>query len=423
MNIIDIITKKKNKEELSQEEIKYVVSKFMSNRITDYQMSALLMAITINGLTFDETYYLTESMINSGEKLDLSTIKETIVDKHSTGGVGDKTSLVVLPIVASCGVKIAKLSGRGLGFTGGTIDKLESISGFKTNIRVKDFINQVNKINLSLISQTNNLVPADKKIYSLRDVTGTTESIGLIASSIMSKKISSSSDKILLDVKLGKGSFMKNIKDAEKLANTMVKIGKKFNKETIALITNMTYPLGRTVGNGLEVKEAIETLLNKGEENFTKLCIILSTYMVSMGKNIDVDKASDEVINNLKNGSAFKKFKEFVECQGGDLKQIEICPRKLKVRAKENGYITDIDTMGLALLSRDLGAGRKKKTDTINHGVGLELNKTICDKVKVGEVIMTVYTEKDIDVNELSKYFTIKGRNIAKPVIVYEVKK
>ena len=237
MNIIDIIVKKKDKKELSKEEIDYVVKEYVKGNIEDYQMSSLLMAITINELSFDEILYLTDAMINSGEKLDLSSINDIIVDKHSTGGVGDKTSLVVLPLVASCNVKIAKMSGRGLGFTGGTIDKLESIKGFKTKLKFKQFIKQVNNINLSLISQTENLVPADKKIYALRDVTGTTDCIGLIASSIMSKKIASSSDKILLDVKVGKGAFLKDIKTEEKLADIMVKKKKKYNKETIALIT------------------------------------------------------------------------------------------------------------------------------------------------------------------------------------------
>ena len=423
MNIIDIIVKKKDKKELSKEEIDYVVKEYVKGNIEDYQMSSLLMAITINELSFDEILYLTDAMINSGEKLDLSSINDIIVDKHSTGGVGDKTSLVVLPLVASCNVKIAKMSGRGLGFTGGTIDKLESIKGFKTKLKFKQFIKQVNNINLSLISQTENLVPADKKIYALRDVTGTTDCIGLIASSIMSKKIASSSDKILLDVKVGKGAFLKDIKTAEKLADIMVKIGKKYNKETIALITNMNYPLGYTIGNALEVKEAIDTLQNKGEERFINLCIVLATYMVSLGKNISIDDAYEEVITNFNNKKGYKRLLEFISAQEGDINSIEINKKNIKVRSKSNGYLTDIDTMGLALLCKDLGAGRTKISDSINYKVGIKFSKKVCDKVKIGETIMTVYTDKNIDSDELLKYFKITEKNINEPKIIYKIKK
>ena len=324
MNIVDIIEKKKNNCELTKEEISFTVDNYLNGNINDSQMTSLLMAITINGMSFDETYNLTISMLNSGEIIDLSSINGIKVDKHSTGGVGDKTSLVVLPLVAACDVKIAKMSGRGLGYTGGTIDKLESIGGFNVNLERNDFIDQVNKINLALVSQSGNLVPADKKIYALRDVTGTTESIPLIVSSIMSKKLASGADKIVLDVKVGKGAFMKNIDDARELAKNMVKIGNSFGKETVAILTNMDYPLGYTVGNSLEVLESIDTLDCKGETNFTKLCLLIASYMVSLGKNIDLDEAYKEVEEVYKNKKGLNKFYEFIKAQGGDINNIKI---------------------------------------------------------------------------------------------------
>ena len=365
MNIKDIIIKKKDKKELTKEEIKYVIDNYMNDNIKDYQMSSLLMAILLNGMTFDETYNLTNEMLNSGDRIDLSKIDGIKVDKHSTGGVGDKTSFVVLPLVAASGVKIAKMSGRGLGYTGGTIDKLESISGFKINLSEQEFIDQVNNINLALVSQSGNLVPADKKIYALRDVTGTTDSVPLIASSIMSKKLASGADKILLDVKVGKGAFMKNIDDARELAKTMVEIGKRFNKETVALLTNMDYPLGNTIGNGLEVEEAIEVLEGNGNKNFTNLCLLLSSYMVSMGKNISIDEAFDIVREKFDNKEGLKKLYEFVSYQGGDLKNIKKEENYISIISNKTGYINDIDTLYLSKLCNDLGAGRKKKEDVI----------------------------------------------------------
>ena len=421
MNIVNIITKKKNKEELSKEEIEYVINNYVNDNIKDYQMSSLLMAITINGMTFDETYNLTISMLNSGDKLDLSSINGVKVDKHSTGGVGDKTSLVVLPLVASCNVKIAKMSGRSLGFTGGTIDKLESIIGFKTNISNEDFIKQVNDINLALVSQSGDLVPADKKIYALRDVTGTTMSIPLIASSIMSKKLASSSDKIVLDVKVGKGAFMKNINDARTLSKIMVEIGKRYNKETVALLTNMDYPLGFTIGNALEVREAIDTLDGKGEENFTKLCLLIASYMVSLGKNISVDSAIAEVNAALNSKNGLKKLKEFISYQGGNINNIPIEQNVIDIYSDKSGFITDIDTLKLAYLVNSLGAGRKNKDDVINHKVGVKLIKTINDKVNKNDIIMKIYTDKEIDTKEFLNALTISNEKINDIKIVYEV--
>lgn len=421
MSIIDIITKKKNKEELTKEEINYVIENYVNDNIKDYQMSSLLMAIVINGMTFEETYNMTISMLSSGDIIDLSSINGIKVDKHSTGGVGDKTSLVVLPIAASCGVKIAKMSGRGLGFTGGTIDKLESINGFKTNILKEEFIKQVNEINLSLVSQSGNLVPADKKIYALRDVTGTTESIPLIASSIMSKKLASGTDKIVLDVKVGKGAFMKNLNDAYLLAKTMVDIGNKYGKETIALITNMDYPLGYTIGNSLEVKEAIEVLDGNGEEKFTKLCLLLSSYMVSIGKNIDIDEALKEVNSVYKNKKALEKLKEFIAYQGGDINNIPVENNIIKIYSNKEGYLSNIDTLKLASLVNDLGAGRKFKDDIINPKVGIKLNKVINDKVSINDLLMEIYTDKSINEKEFLNTLTISKEKINDIKIVYDV--
>ena len=421
MNIKDIIIKKKDKKELTKEEIKYVIDNYMNDNIKDYQMSSLLMAILLNGMTFDETYNLTNEMLNSGDRIDLSKIDGIKVDKHSTGGVGDKTSFVVLPLVAASGVKIAKMSGRGLGYTGGTIDKLESISGFKINLSEQEFIDQVNKINLALVSQSGNLVPADKKIYALRDVTGTTDSVPLIASSIMSKKLASGADKILLDVKVGKGAFMKNIDDARELAKTMVEIGKRFNKETVALLTNMDYPLGNTIGNGLEVEEAIEVLEGNGNKNFTNLCLLLSSYMVSMGKNISIDEAFDIVREKFDNKEGLKKLYEFVSYQGGDLKNIKKEENYISIISNKTGYINDIDTLYLSKLCNDLGAGRKKKEDVINYGVGVKLLKSINDKVNKDDEIMRVYTNKEIDYNEYLKTVIIGEEKKHDIKLVYEV--
>lgn len=421
MNIIDIITKKKNKEELSHDEIKFAVDNFVNGNVKDYQMSSLLMAIVLNDMTLEETYNLTKIMLDSGDKLDLSGINGIKVDKHSTGGVGDKTTLVVAPLVASLGVPVAKMSGRGLGFTGGTIDKLESISNFNTNISLDKFINQVNSIGIALVSQSGNLVPADKKIYALRDVTGTTESIPLIASSIMSKKLASGADKIVLDVKVGKGAFMKNIDDARKLSETMINIGKRFNKEVVALLTNMDYPLGNTIGNGIEVKEAIDTLDGKGEENFTKLCLILSAYMVSISKNISIEDALDMVKENLNNKKGLEKLEELVKSQGGDINNIATSKMEIKLISKKDGYITNIDTIELASFANRLGAGRNKKDDLINYGVGIKLDKHINDKVLKGDLLLTVFSDEEIDISELYDSFKISNQKIDDIKIIYDV--
>ena len=423
MDIIDIIVKKKNKETLTYDEIKYAVDNFISGEVKDYQMSSFLMAIVLNGMSEEEIFNLTKIMLDSGDKIDLSKINGIKVDKHSTGGVGDKTTLVVGPLAAACGVPIAKMSGKGLGFTGGTIDKLESIKGFNTNISEERFINQVNDIGISLVSQSGNLVPADKKIYALRDVTGTTESIPLIASSIMSKKLASGADKIVLDVKVGRGAFMKTIEDAKKLSETMIKIGNNFGKEVVALITNMDYPLGYTIGNAIEVKEAIETLDGNGEERFTKLCLVLASYMVSIGKEISVEDALDMVTEKLNNKEALNKFKGLVKSQDGDIDSISLSKESVDLISKEDGYITDINPIVLAEFINKLGAGRQSKDDIINYGVGVKLNKQINEKVSTGDKLLTIICDEKIDINELYSAFKISNEKIDNPKIIFDVVK
>ncbi len=409
MNIIDIITKKKNNEVLTYEEIKYVIDNYMNDNIKDYQMSSFLMAICINGMEKYEIYNLVDAMIKSGNIISLNGINGIKVDKHSTGGIGDKTTLIIGPMVASCGVPFAKMSGRGLGYTGGTIDKLESISGFRTNMDELNFKNQINEINIAIISQTESVVPADKKIYALRDVTGTTESIPLIAASIMSKKIASGADRIVLDVKFGIGALVKTKQEAIELAKLMVDIGNRYNKKTIALITNMNVPLGNTIGNGLEVKEAIDILSYRGNKDLKELCIVLSSYMVSLAKNIDYKDARKLVIDNLINGKALSKFKEFVFKQGGDINNILISKNVLDVRSNKDGYINDINSFIIGKLSMNLGSGRLSKEDGINHGVGIELLKTVGDYVKKDEIIAKIYIDKKlIDINELLTAYTIE---------------
>ena len=421
MDILNIVEKKEKKEELTYEEIKYIVDNYIDGNINDEDMTKFLRSVLKNDMTLDETYNLTKVMIESGDTIDLSKIKGTIVDKHSTGGVGDKTTLVVAPLVASCGVKVAKMSGRSLGYTGGTIDKLESIKGFKTNLTIEEFINQVNNINIALTSQTGNLVPADKKIYALRDITGTTESIALIASSIMSKKIASGADKIVLDVKVGKGAFMKNINDARKLSETMIAIGKKFNKEVVAVLTNMDYPLGTTIGNSLEVKEAIDTLDGKGNERFTNLCVTLASYMVSLSQNMEYVDAFDLVVSKLNNKEGLNKFYELIKNQNGDINSLEYGKYKYEIKSDKEGYLVDIDTLSLAKFINELGAGRKHKNDEINHRVGMIFTKEINDEVEKNDTLGYVISDNEINIDNINNYFTIKKDNIDEISIILDI--
>lgn len=407
MTIIDIITKKKNKEELTYEEIKYAVDGYINSNIKDYQMSSLLMAITIQGMTEKETFDLTEIMLNSGEKINLEKI-QPVVDKHSTGGVGDKTTLILAPLVAACGVNIAKMSGRGLGFTGGTIDKLESIPGFNTSIDINEFKEQIKKIHVAIVGQMGNLVPADKKIYALRDVTGTVESIPLIASSIMSKKLASGASTIVIDVKVGNGALMKTESDAKRLARLLVKIGKQHNKKVVCFITDMDEPLGYAIGNSLEVLESINTLIGKGPKDLTYLVLNLATYMVSLAKNISLEDANKEVIENLYNGNAYKKFQELVKNQNGNLNKIKISKRIISIKSKKEGYIKNINALELGEIARIIGAGRLNKEDKIDFEVGIVLNKKVGDKVKKDEELLKLYiNEKTIEEEKILNCFTI----------------
>lgn len=400
MNIVEIINKKRLGKILSEEEIAYAVNGYLSGEVKDYQMSSLLMAIVLKGLTNHEIVALTTIMLNSGEKLDLSSLG-TVVDKHSTGGVGDKTTLIVAPIVASCGGRVAKMSGRGLGHTGGTIDKLESIPGFQVALDEKAFLNQVKTIGLAVVSQTNNLVPADKKIYALRDVTGTVESIPLIASSIMSKKIASGAKKLVIDVKVGKGALIKTLKDAQKLAKLMIQIGTSHGIEVVCILSNMDIPLGNNIGNALEVEEAMEVLQGK-TGNLTDLCIEIATQMVHLDLNISPREAKALVQKNIANGNAYHKFLEFISAQGGNLSKLPKSTYQYEILSKKSGFIDTIDALALGKLSMHLGAGRLSLNDKLDYGAGIILNTKVGDKVNVGDVLMTLYTSKEFNPENIS---------------------
>ena len=394
MNIIDIMNKKRMKQSLTDEEIKYVIDNYLSGVIKDYQMSSLLMAIVLNGMNEEETYSLTKYMANSGDKLDLNFLGDNVVDKHSTGGVGDKTTLIVAPIVASCGVKVAKMSGRGLGHTGGTIDKLESIPGLVVNLEKERFLNQVNEIGVAITSQTENIALADKKIYALRDVTGTVESIPLIASSIMSKKIALGTKKLVLDIKVGKGALIKNLDDAKTLANLMINIGKQNNIKVICVLTNMDIPLGNNIGNSLEIEEVIDILKENKQGSLTDLCIEISSQMVSLGLNIDYQQAKEKVLESLSSKKAYNKFLQLIEYQEGSLDKLPKANSKYQIKSITNGYLIDIDAYKLGVLSMHLGAGRENKEDKIDYSSGIIIHKNINDYINSGDVLMTLYTDK-----------------------------
>lgn len=422
MNILDIINKKRLNSSLSKSEIEYVVRAYLDDTIKDYQMSSLLMAICINGMNQDEINYLTDAMINSGETIDLSNIGGATVDKHSTGGVGDKTTLIVAPIVASLGIKVYKMSGRGLGHTGGTIDKLESIPGFKVDLTKKQFLSQVNKINLSVVSQTANLVPADKKIYALRDVTGTVESIPLIASSIMSKKIALGASNIVIDLKVGSGALIKNLDDATELATIMINIGKKYKRKVVCLLSNMDIPLGYNVGNSLEIKEAISVLKNEGEENLTNLCVALASHMVSLALSISFDEAREKVINTLKNGDALAKFYEFINFQQGRIDEMKDALYKYDVKAPINGFLTNIDAYIVGCYACKIGCGRRSKEDVIDYDAGIIIRKKINDYVSTNDIVFTVFSNREIkDFQRLLDSLTISSKKIELPPLIYKV--
>lgn len=398
MRMYDIIEKKRDGGKLDYKEIEYVVLGFTRGEIPDYQMSSLLMAIYLMGMDEEETLNLTMIMANSGEVLDLSEIDGIKVDKHSTGGVGDKTSLVLGPMVAACNVPVAKMSGRGLGHTGGTIDKLESIDGFLTTIDTEKFIQNVNDIGISIVGQTKNLAPADKKIYALRDVTATVSCIPLIASSIMSKKIASGADAIVLDVKCGDGAFMKNERDAIELANAMVKIGNGAGKKTVAIISNMEEPLGQSVGNSIEVIEAVDTLNGKGPEDLYELCLTLGSYMIMLGEKCTTPHEGREMLKKvIDEGQALEKFKAFVKAQSGDVLYVEDINKfvkakyEYKIRAKEDGYISNIKCEKIGKASLVLGGGRENKESDIDLSVGIKILKKVSDIVEKDDIIALVY--------------------------------
>lgn len=399
MNILEIIEKKREKQELTKEEIKYFVKGYVDGKIADYQAAALVMAIYLNGMTKQETTNLTIEMANSGEILDLSKLNKTIVDKHSTGGVGDKVSICLLPLVASLGVPVAKMSGRGLGFTGGTVDKMQSIPGYKTEIDIHKFIQNVENVGISMISQTMNLAPADKKLYALRDSISCVESIPLIASSIMSKKIASGAEKIVLDVTVGKGAFMKNMENAKELANEMIEIGKLANRETVCVLTNMNEPLGYAVGNNLEVIEAIDFLKGKMPEDLKQVVLELGAYMINLaGLGEDLEENKNKMLENISNGKAYDKFVEMVKNQEGDISYLEDTSKFEKAKiiepimAKQDGYIQEINAEEIGKVTCGLGAGRVKKEDIIDYSVGVILNKKVADKVSKGDILGYIHS-------------------------------
>lgn len=431
MRMIDIIEHKRDGKILTNEEINFFITNYVDGKIPDYQVSALLMAILFRGMSDEEIFNLTNDMLHSGDIIDLSKIKGVKVDKHSTGGVGDKTSLVLGPLVASCGAKLAKMSGRGLGHTGGTLDKMESIPGMQINISEDNFISQVNKIGMAIVGQTGHLVPADKKLYALRDVTGTVDSLPLIASSIMSKKLASGSDSILLDVKVGSGAFMKTLEMGEELAKTMVSIGKYFKKDTRAILTDMDEPLGLAVGNNLEVIEAINTLKGNGPRDLTELCIKAGAIMLLQAKICTSFEEGEKLLQSkIENGEAFKKFVEFVEAQGGDITYVlntskfEKAKYEISINSSKSGYITKIDALEIGEFAMKLGAGREKIEDKIDYSAGIILSKKIGDFVNSGDELCKIYTNKENYeeiIKEIKNSFIISENKPENRKIIYKV--
>ncbi|MGL5439926.1 MAG: pyrimidine-nucleoside phosphorylase [Filifactoraceae bacterium] len=408
MRIVDIIKSKRDGKILSKDEIDFFIKGYVSGDIPDYQASALLMAIYFQGMNDEETSNLTMAVANSGDIIDLSSINGIKVDKHSTGGVGDKTTLIIAPIVAACGGKVAKLSGRGLGHTGGTVDKLESVPNTNINLKEEEFFRIVNEIGLCVIGQTGNLAPADKKLYALRDVTSTVDSIPLIAASIMSKKLASGSDAILLDVKTGSGAFMKTLDDSIELAEKMVAIGSHAQKNIMALVTNMDIPLGYNIGNTLEVIEAIQILKGQGPEDLRNICIELATYMLVLSNKGDNHKCKEMVINSISNGSALEKFALMIEAQGGNKEYIynpKLFPKakfSLDVVSDKDGYIQSMNTESIGITGAILGAGRETKESVIDFSAGIILHSKTGDKVSKGQILATLYTEKESKLIEAS---------------------
>ncbi|EKE03429.1 MAG: hypothetical protein ACD_20C00203G0002 [uncultured bacterium] len=430
--MVDLIAKKKNGEAHSKEEIQYIINGVTNNTIPDYQLSAWLMAVCLQGMTFDESAILTLEMANSGDILDLSALGEYVIDKHSTGGVGDKTTLILIPLLAAAGLPVAKLSGRGLGHSGGTIDKLESIPNFKTSLELDEFLDQVKSTGAAIASQTAHLAPADGRLYALRDVTATIDSIPLIAASVMSKKIAAGANVIVLDVKCGKGAFIKTPEDAQKLSETMVEIGKRLNKSVTCVVTSMEQPLGNTVGNSLEVLESIQTLKNEGPEDLKELCLYLGAIaLVKSHKASDINSAKDILNKHLTDGSAYNKFKELVKAQNGDTSAIDN-PEKLptakyiiEYKSDKNCYIAELDALIIAKGCKILGAGRERKEDSIDHAVGIVVNKKIADKVNSGETLAQIHTNNEelgqqaLDI--IKKAYKFSDTQPDQPKLIYEI--
>lgn len=431
MRVVDLINKKKQNQELTEEEIHYLIKGYVNGDIPDYQVSALLMAICYEGLNDNELYYLTKEMLESGDEVDLSEINGLCVDKHSTGGVGDKTSLVIAPICASFGLKLAKMSGRGLGHTGGTLDKLESIPGLTISLSLEDFIKQVNEIGLAIIGQTANVAPADKKLYALRDVTGTVDSIGLIASSIMSKKLASGAKIILLDVKVGDGAFMKTLDDARVLAKRMVNIGKRFGRKVVAMITDMDQPLGNAVGNSIEVIEAIDTLKGNGPKDFTELCYNICAEMLTVSEVFTTkEEALIKIDEIVKSGTALEKLKQMIKYQHGNIDVINDysifgnAKEIIEVKSEISGYVRTIDTSDIGVSAMLLGAGREKITDVIDSVVGIMAYAKKGDYINRGDIIGKVYTNgKNTDkaIEMLRNAYKLTNEKIEKENIILDI--
>lgn len=429
--MIDIIEKKRDGHPLTKEEIEFFITGYTNNTIPDYQMSALLMAIFFQNMNDDERANLTLAMVNSGEQIDLSAIEGVKVDKHSTGGVGDTTTLVLGPLVAACGVPVAKMSGRGLGHTGGTIDKLEAIEGFHVELTSEQFVKQVNEIKVAVIGQSGNLTPADKKLYALRDVTATVNSIPLIASSIMSKKIAAGAGAIVLDVKTGDGAFMKTTEDARALAKAMVRIGSNVGRTTMAIISDMSQPLGNAIGNSLEVIEAIDTLKGNGPKDLTELCLTLGSQMIVVGEKAEtLEEAREMLLQVIKDGSALEIFKQFIKWQGGNEKivdDVSLLPQAaytFEVPASKDGYVTFMEADEIGTAAMLLGAGRATKESEIDLAVGIMLNKKVGDSVKKGESLATIHanSENVEEVfNKLTQFIEIESTRKEAPPLIYEI--
>ena len=423
MRTVDLIEKKRDGGELSTEEITYLINGYVSGAIPDYQIAALAMAIYYQGMSIREIHDLTTEMVVSGEQYDLSEIPGIKVDKHSTGGVGDKVTIILMPLVASFGVPVAKMSGRGLGHTGGTIDKLESIKGYQVERTKEEFIQQVKAIGISLIGQSEHLVKADKLLYALRDVTATVDSIPLIASSVMSKKIAAGADKILLDVTVGQGAFMKNMSDAEKLSETMVALGREVNRETIAVITDMSQPLGKAIGNRLEITEALEIMQGKGREDITDFICELAEILLTLAQ---VDVSQEDIRHHLVGGQALAKFEELIQAQGGDLQDLyrqSSAPVVTDIFADEAGYIEELPAMAFGKFAMQLGAGRATKTDSLNYETGIVFEKKVGDSVAKGDLVAKVYSQENLNKKLLTEFKknVIIGRVRKKPTEILKI--